>query len=234
MWCLSLPILSPTPVISYLLSQLLTIILSFFQFVEVFLLTLIFLVLVVSRCMIKLTLSLLTSSFLPYLGTLYSLIHLSKSLLKSKTKSLHSITMIFLLPLLMPKPTSLITFLLRVLILVQALLYVCHSLTFSDPPPDLLCTPEQVLHLIHQLQTDTSSGPDSISSKMLKSTAYSISHPLSLLFNQSISFGTFPSEWKCSHITPILKSTSPSSPSCYRPISLLSLVSKLLEKHISL
>ena len=69
---------------------------------------------------------------------------------------------------------------------------------------------------------------------MLKSTAYSISHPLSLLFNQSISLGTFPSKWKCSHITPIPKYTSPSSPSCYRPISLLTLVSKLLEKHISL
>ena len=67
-----------------------------------------------------------------------------------------------------------------------------------------------------------------------QSTAYAISHPLSLLFNQSIFFGTFPSEWKCSHITSIPKSTSPLSPSCYRPISLLSLVSKLLEKHISL
>ena len=140
--------------------------------------------------------------------------------------------MIFLPLLLMPKLTSLIIFSLRVLILVQVLLHV--SLTFSDPPPGLLCTPEQVLHLIHQLPTDTSPGPDGISSKMLKSTAYFISHPLSLLFNQSISFGTFPSEWKCSHITPISKFTSPSSPSCYRPISLLSLVSKLLEKHISL
>ena len=69
---------------------------------------------------------------------------------------------------------------------------------------------------------------------MLKSTAHSVSYPLSLLFNQSISFGTFPSEWKCSHITPILKSTSPSSSSCYRPISFLSLVSKVFEKHISL
>ena len=108
-------------------------------------------------------------------------------------------------------------------------LCLSHSLEFSDPPPYLLCTPEQVLHLIHQLPTDTSPGPDGISSKMLKSTTYSISHPLSLLFNQSISFGTFPSEWKCSHITSISKSTSPSSPSCYRSISLLYLVSKLLE-----
>ena len=63
--------------------------------------------------------------------------------------------MMFLPPLLMPKPTSLIISLLRVLILVQALLHV--SLTFNDPPPpDLLCTPEQVLHVIHQLPTDTS------------------------------------------------------------------------------
>ena len=56
---------------------------------------------------------------------------------------------------------------------------------------------------------------------MLKSTAYSISSNFTSI--QSVN----------SHI-PIPKSTSPSSPSCYRPISLLSLVSKLLEKHIFL
>ena len=68
---------------------------------------------------------------------------------------------------------------------------------------------------------------------MLKSTAYSIATPLCHIFNLSISTGLVPLEWKSSFIVPIPK-TSPasSSPSNYRPISLLCLVSKLLEKHI--
>ena len=45
--------------------------------------------------------------------------------------------------------------------------------------------------------------------------------------------GLFPSMWKHSIIVPILKTSLPSSsPSDYRPISLLSLISKLLEKHV--
>ena len=90
----------------------------------------------------------------------------------------------FLPPHLMPKTTALIIFFTHSFNpCTSSPLCLSHSLTFIDPPPDLLCTPEQVLHLIHQLPTDTSPGPDGISSKMLKSTAYSILHPLSLLFN---------------------------------------------------
>ena len=83
------------------------------------------------------------------------------------------------------------------------------------------------------LPSKTTSGPDSISSFMLKSSAHSISLPLSIIFNLSISSGLVPLDWKISSIVPIPKSSPPSSsPSNYRPISLLSLVNKLLEKHI--
>ena len=105
---------------------------------------------------------------------------------------------------------------------------------FSPPPqcPDsLLCSEETILSLIADLPTKT--GPDSISSYILKSTASSIASPRSHIFNLSISSGLFPLTWKSSHIVPIPKSSPPStSPSDFRPISLLSLVSKLLEKHV--
>ena len=106
---------------------------------------------------------------------------------------------------------------------------------FSCPPLDhtFLCTEDTVLKLIMSLPTKTASGPDSISSFMLKSSAHSISLPLSILFNLSISSGLVPLDWKISSIVPIPKSSPPSSsPSNYLPISLLSLVNKLLEKHI--
>ena len=106
-----------------------------------------------------------------------------------------------------------------------------HFLT--DCPSDLLCTPENIIQLISQSPSHTSSGPDGISSKMLKATAYSISVPLCKLFNLSLSSGVFPMEWKTSLVISIPKQSSPNpSPSNYRPISLLSLVSKLLEKHV--
>ena len=64
---------------------------------------------------------------------------------------------------------------------------------------------------------------------MLKATSASIASPLNL----SISTGLVPFDWKSSFIVPIPKSSPPSnSPSNYRPISLLCLISKLLEKHI--
>ena len=68
---------------------------------------------------------------------------------------------------------------------------------------------------------------------MLRETAYSISSPLTSIFNLSIKSGIFPDDWKNSHIISIPKhSSSPSSPTGYRPISLLPLINKVLEKHI--
>ena len=48
----------------------------------------------------------------------------------------------------------------------------------------------------------------------------------------SLATGSFPSEWKCARITPIFKSSDSSLPQNYRPISILPIVSKLLEQHI--
>ena len=82
------------------------------------------------------------------------------------------------------------------------------------------------------MKTKTTSGPDNISSHMLKNTARSISPFLHKLFNLSLSTGQLPSEWKVSNVTPIPKSGDTSQCSNYRPISLLSLVSKTLERII--
>ena len=81
------------------------------------------------------------------------------------------------------------------------------------------------------LDTSKSSGPDGVSEKMLKSVAHSIAPSVSELFNLSIRSGCFPALWKVSNIVPIPKSGDSNSPSNYRPISLLSILSKVLEKH---
>ena len=72
-----------------------------------------------------------------------------------------------------------------------------------------------------------------LSAIMLKSVASSISSSLTRLFNLSLSSGVIPDSWKRAHIVPIPKSSqNKSSPSNYRPISILPLVSKLLESHV--
>ena len=66
---------------------------------------------------------------------------------------------------------------------------------------------------------------------MLKFTATSIAPSLAKLFNISIKLGHFPTCWKTS-VVPIPKSSQHNEAANYRPISLLSVVSKLLERHI--
>ena len=104
---------------------------------------------------------------------------------------------------------------------------------FNDEcPPDLLCTEAEVMKMLQSLDTTKSSGPDGISAQMLKSTAHSITPSVTQLFNLSITAGIFPDKWKHSYIVPIPKSNDHTSPTNYRPISLLSILSKLLERHI--
>ena len=52
------------------------------------------------------------------------------------------------------------------------------------------------------------------------------------ILNMSLSTGTFPDSWKSSLVVPVPKSGDSSNPGNYRPISLLPIVSKLLEKHV--
>ena len=67
---------------------------------------------------------------------------------------------------------------------------------------------------------------------MLKETALSITPAVTELFNISIRLGEIPDEWKIARISPIPKTNDRSNPGKYRPISLLSVLSKLLEKHV--
>ena len=59
---------------------------------------------------------------------------------------------------------------------------------------------------------------------------HSIASPLAKLFSLSLSTRKFPKMWKIASVVPIPKSKNKNDPSNYRPMSLLSVVSKLLEK----
>ena len=99
-------------------------------------------------------------------------------------------------------------------------------------PEQLLCDEDDVLEMLLSLDTTKSSGPDGISATMLKQTAVSIAPGITKLMNESIRSGNFPNAWKTSSIVPIPKGNNHTSVSNYRPISLLPILSKLLEKHV--
>ena len=92
--------------------------------------------------------------------------------------------------------------------------------------PSVECSSDDVLHLLATIRHNTATGPDGLSSTMLHSTSLSTAETLTSIFNQSLQQGVVPADWKQSNVTPIVKSGDPSVAANYRPISLLSLVSK--------
>ena len=106
----------------------------------------------------------------------------------------------------------------------------------QNPVNKLTCfrniTQTEILNLLHGLVASKASGMDGISAKVLKIAAPVIAPSLALIFNQSISTGIFPSDWKIARVTPIFKTGAKHDMENYRPISVISIVSKIMEKLI--
>jgi hypothetical protein len=103
------------------------------------------------------------------------------------------------------------------------------------PEMDLSQTNQaQIVEIIRSFVSKSSSDLDGISIKLLKFVAIEISFPLCHIFNLSLSSGNFPSKLKQSRIVPILKTGNSECCDNYRPISLLSSLSKVLEKIVQI
>ncbi len=71
-----------------------------------------------------------------------------------------------------------------------------------------------------------------VSSKILKVAAPSIISVVTKFINLSIASNCFPMLWKLARVCPIFKSGKYDERTNYRPISILSVLSKILEKHV--
>ena len=83
---------------------------------------------------------------------------------------------------------------------------------------------------IINLKEKKSAGYDEISAKIIKSIANEIVEPLTYIYNLSFSTGIIPNFLKISLVTPIFKGNETNLFENYRPISVLTNFSKLLEK----
>ena len=93
-------------------------------------------------------------------------------------------------------------------------------------------TPDDVFKQISRIKDGKAPGDDTINPAFLKHIASEISEPLSIIYNKSVTEEVVPEEWKRANITPLFTKGSRSEPGNYRPVSLTSYLSKILESII--
>ncbi len=101
----------------------------------------------------------------------------------------------------------------------------CDSSIFMSPTSQF-----EIVRIVSKLKPKNSTGCDGISNCLLKKIIHDISLPLTTVFNKSIHEGVFPDSMKIAKVTPQYKAKEKHLLVNYRPISLLPVISKILEK----
>ena len=103
--------------------------------------------------------------------------------------------------------------------------------TSSHPTLNELEIPvEMVVTSLKQLDINKAPGSDGIPVRLLKETADQIAPSPTMLLNKSLRVGIFPGDWKLANIEPIFKKGKRSFVKNYRPISLLPVIFRVLER----
>ena len=95
----------------------------------------------------------------------------------------------------------------------------------------VLINRKTILDIINNINVNKAHGPDNISGHMIELCGENITLPLSIIFNNIMNTGIFPTIWKTANVTPIYKKENKQNAKNYRPISLLPLFSKIFEKN---
>ena len=90
-----------------------------------------------------------------------------------------------------------------------------------------------VLKILPKLDINKACVPNTVSSYILKMYAQQITPSLTMFFfNLSMRLSQVPNMWKCACVSPIHKKGDRDKVSNYRPVSLLSIISKIMERCI--
>ena len=99
-----------------------------------------------------------------------------------------------------------------------------HSFNISQISNDKL------IELINALPLNKACDFYGISARLLKDASPIIVPSLTFIINLSITTGIFPDDWKMAKVTPIYKDENKTNPNNYRPTSVLSAGTKLIER----
>lgn len=91
-------------------------------------------------------------------------------------------------------------------------------------------TYNEIINTMNSLSNSHAIGSDGINPIIIKDNISCIASHLLYIFNMSFANGVFPKMLKNAIVTPVFKSGTNTDPSNYRPISILTIFSKLLEK----
>lgn len=103
---------------------------------------------------------------------------------------------------------------------------------FNEELKDIVVTPEIVQKQLLKLNSTKSPGDDQMHPRVLKELNSEICDPLAELFNKTITQGRLPSQWKYAIVVPLFKKGNKKKAENYRPVSLTSVVCKVLESLI--
>ena len=102
------------------------------------------------------------------------------------------------------------------------------SITFSIPP----ITESKIIDCLKNITSNKASGICNISARMLKLAAPIIASSIAKLINYSFVTSVFPQRWKTAKVTPLFKGGDPENVNNYRPISVLPVLTKVIERHV--
>ena len=100
---------------------------------------------------------------------------------------------------------------------------------FRPQPVDI----DTIILIVKDLNNSKSYGADGIPLRFIRDALPVISFYLTIIINTSIVTGVYPIYWKLPHVIPFFKSGDPDNVGNYRPISLLPILSKILEKVVT-
>ena len=104
-----------------------------------------------------------------------------------------------------------------------------HSKFSLKPVP-----PDDISKIISNMKSTKSCGKDNIDTYVIKLAKEELTPVITHIVNLSISTKTFPNLWKCAKVIPLHKKDEVTIPKNYRPVSLLPITSKVLERAVFL